>query len=73
MLFRDAMKDERALQAIARIERALARIESAMQRVPAPRDDSELLRLREVHQALRGKVEGAISQIDRLLAPAEQG
>ena len=40
--------------------------------MPAPRDEKELLQLREVHQALRGKVEGAITQIDRLLAEAER-
>jgi hypothetical protein len=62
------MIDEKAMQAITRIERALARIEEAAGRIPPPRDDSELIRLREVHQNLRGKVEGAISQIDRLLA-----
>jgi hypothetical protein len=62
------MIDEKAIQAITRIERALARVEEAAGRIPPPRDDDELLRLREVHQNLRGKVEGAISQIDRLLA-----
>ena len=63
------MSDERAFKAIARIERALQRIEAAAQRVPEPvaRDDGELRQLRETHQALRSKVEGAISQIDRLL------
>jgi hypothetical protein len=63
------MADERALAAISRIERALARIESASSRPrPAPIADSEDLRqLRDVHQALRAKVEGAIGQIDRLL------
>jgi hypothetical protein len=68
------MSDDRALQAVGRIERALARIEAAATKVPepAPRDDSDLRQLREVHQALRGKVEGAISQIDRLLADAER-
>ncbi|WP_332811197.1 hypothetical protein [Sphingomonas sp.] len=69
------MKDERALAAVERIERALARIEAAAAKVPATRDDSdlrELRELREVHQALRGKVEGAISQIDRLLATEER-
>jgi hypothetical protein len=64
------MADERATQALERIERALGRIEraAAMPPSPAPRDDGELRRLRETHQALRSKVEGAISQIDRLLA-----
>jgi hypothetical protein len=68
------MSDDRALQAIGRIERAIARIEAAATKVtePAPRDDSGLRELREVHQALRGKVEGAISQIDRLLAEGER-
>ena len=60
------------MEAIARIERALARIEAASAKQPEPRDDSELRQLREVHQALRGKVEGAISQIDRLLAAGER-
>jgi hypothetical protein len=63
------MADERALAAISRIERALARIEAASSRPrPGPAADSEDLRqLRDVHQALRAKVEGAIGQIDRLL------
>jgi hypothetical protein len=68
------MADDRAMEAIGRIERALARIEAAAAKrpEPAPRDDSELRQLREVHQALRGKVEGAIGQIDRLLAAGER-
>lgn len=63
------MADERAHRAIDRIERALARIEAAATREkPAPpRYDGELIELRQVHQALRGKVETAIAQIDRLL------
>jgi hypothetical protein len=66
------MRDERSLAAIQRIERALNRIEAAANKAPPPRDDAELKQLREVHQALRGKVEGAITQIDRLLALEEQ-
>ena len=69
------MPDERALAAISRIEQALARIEAAAsaRTRPAPAADSEELRqLRDVHQALRAKVEGAIGQIDRLLE-AEAG
>jgi hypothetical protein len=62
------MADERATQALDRIERALARIERAASLRPAASDNGELRQLRETHQALRGKVEGAISQIDRLLA-----
>ena len=62
------MSEDRALAAIGRIERALARIEAAAERQSAaPRPDAELRRLREVHEALRGRVEGAIAQIDRLL------
>ena len=33
----------------------------------ASADDGQLQLLRERHQALRGKIEGAISQIDRML------
>jgi hypothetical protein len=63
------MADERALAAIRRIEQALARIEAASARPrPAPAADSDdLAQLRDVHQALRAKVEGAIGQIDQLL------
>jgi len=63
------MADERALAAIRRIEQALVRIEAASSRPkPAPAMDSDELRqLRDVHQALRSRVEGAIGQIDRLL------
>lgn len=71
MLIHSVMADDRAMEAIGRIERALARIEAAAER-NSGRDDGELRRLREVHQSLRGKVEGAISQIDRLLADAER-
>jgi len=68
------MADERALAAIRRIEQALARIEAASSR-PKPAaaaDPDELRQLRDVHHALRAKVEGAIGQIDRLLE-AEAG
>jgi hypothetical protein len=62
------MADERALAAISRIEQALARIEAASSRPKAGGADSGGLReRRDVHQALRAKVEGAIGQIDRLL------
>lgn len=72
MLFPDVMKDERAHKALERIERALTRLEAAANKPPPPRDDRELRQLREVHQALRGKVEGAITQIDRLLETEER-
>ena len=70
-----AMSEQRALAAIDRIERALARIEAAAgsRRDDSPPADGELRQLREVHEALRGRVEGAIAQIDRLLTTAEAG
>jgi hypothetical protein len=64
------MADQRALDAISRIERALARIESAAAR-PAPvapnMDNDEFERLRAAHDTLRRTVAGAIGQIDHLL------
>lgn len=62
------MSSERAVHAMERIERAIERIEAAAAHGSEPRDDGELERLRETHQALRGQVEGAIAQLDRLLA-----
>ena len=64
------MGHERVSQALGRIERAVARIEAAGsngggQRAAA--DGEETASLREAHEALRGKVQGAIAQIDRLL------
>jgi hypothetical protein len=62
------MGDARALDAIARIERALARLEASARRpAAAASDPAELTRLRNAHQALRTRVEGAIGQIDLLL------
>ena len=61
------MGDDKALAALARIERALARIEAASARAAPPADGA----LGNAHQALRGKVEQAIAQIDRLLETAE--
>jgi hypothetical protein len=68
------MADERAAAALERIERALARVEAAAAK-PAKKGagEGELLELREVHRALRGKVESAIAQIDRLIETAERG
>lgn len=60
------------IAAVERIERALSRIEAAStQARTRPRNDGELIELRETHQALRNRVEGAIAQIDRLLASGE--
>ena len=71
------MADQRALDAISRIERALARIEEAGVRAQAAAGegtdgDAELERVRGAHQALRMRVEGAIGQIDRLLETGAQ-
>ncbi|MDQ3140604.1 MAG: hypothetical protein M3Q15_07760 [Pseudomonadota bacterium] len=60
------MPDERAIIAISRIEHALARVEAAAGRDP-PTSDGALEELRGRHGALRGKIEGAIAQIDGLL------
>ena len=63
------MADDRAMAAMERIERALARMEAASEKArEASVDDGELIQLRQTHHALRNKVEGAIGQIDRLLA-----
>jgi hypothetical protein len=65
------MADQRALDAISRIERAIARIEAAGRQAQAgPAESAELDQLKGAHQALRSRVEGAIGQIDRLLAGA---
>jgi hypothetical protein len=69
------MGADRALQAIARIERALARVEaSATRSRPAPQAGGEAdARLVAAHARLRGKVEAAIAQIDALLGAGEAG
>jgi hypothetical protein len=67
------MADERARFALDRIERALARIEAVASRPAPAANGGELRELQQVHQALRGRVEGAISQIDRLLAEEARG
>ena len=68
------MADIRAMEAVDRLERALARVEAAAARKAEPErpDESELIQLRQVHQSLRSKVEGAISQIDRMLEASER-
>jgi hypothetical protein len=74
MLNAAVMADIRAMEAIDRLERALARVEAAAGNRPEPeaRNDNELIELRQVHQTLRSKVEGAISQIDRMLEAGER-
>ena len=62
-----AMGQERISDALSRIEKALARVEGAAERAPAPSAASDDSALREAHETLRGKVEGAIAQIDALL------
>ena len=65
---RGAMADQRALDAIRRIEQALARIEAAASRPTPPAQPAEdYERLREAHDALRRRVAGAIGQIDNML------
>jgi hypothetical protein len=64
------MGQQRVSQALGRIEQAIARIEAAASRgasQAARSDGNEVAELREAHEALRGKVQGAIAQIDRLL------
>ena len=60
------MGESRTAAALERIERALARIEAVADAPPpaAPADG-------EAQQALRGKVEEAISRLDSLLSGTE--
>jgi hypothetical protein len=73
------MGDQRAIDAIGRIERALVRVEAASTRAQSARasdaaaGSEELEQLRGAHQALRSRVEGAIGQIDRLLDTGADG
>jgi hypothetical protein len=57
------------------MEKALTRLESAAQGRDSPvmADDAELTHLRTVHDKLRGRVETAIAQIDRILETADSG
>ena len=63
------MQDQRAQGALARIERALERIERAVDAEAGAAE--ELARLRSAHLHLRSRVEGAICEIDRVLAAQE--
>jgi hypothetical protein len=68
-----SMGQDRAAAAIERVERALSRIEAAAaRRPPAPAaDNQELSELRDAYRALRGRVEGTVGALDRLLALAD--
>ena len=63
------MAQERLSGALNRIEDACARIEAAASRAPgaSPESSAEIEQLRQAHEALRSKVQGAIAQIDQLL------
>ncbi len=66
------MQDPRISAAMDRIERALDRLQAALpDEPPAPVGLEELDRLRSAHTLLRSRVEAAIGEIDRMLAPAE--
>jgi hypothetical protein len=70
------MADQRAHDALRRIERAIARIEAAASRPAPPRsaeDFEEFVRLRAAHEALREQVTGALGEVDRLLASGGPG
>jgi hypothetical protein len=67
------MADQRALDAIDRIERAIARIERAAATPAPPADGTDLQRLRAAHDSLRRKVEGAIGRLDLIIDGAEGG
>lgn len=75
------MTDERAMIAIERIDQALGRLEEAARAATngagaegngaGGAGAEELARLRAAHRGLRSQVEGAIAQIDMLLAEEE--
>ena len=64
------MGQERLSDALGRIERAIARAEAAAGRRGAQPSAEPDAGLREAHDTLRGKVESAIAQLDRLLESA---
>jgi hypothetical protein len=66
MITPEPMAEERMSRALGRIEEAIARIEAAASR-GSSQPSAEIESLREAHQALRGRVLGAIAQIDSLL------
>ena len=62
------MADQRALDAVARIERALARIEAAATRAAPPAGSEEHERLNAAHERMKSRVTGALAQLDDLIA-----
>ncbi len=69
-----AMADQRALDAISRIERALARVETAAQRpAPATTESADYLSLQDSHDRLRERVAGALAQLDGLIDRGARG
>jgi hypothetical protein len=62
------MADEKASEAIGRIERALARIDSALARPqPAPQGGVAMAELAARHESLRGETRRAIAELDTLI------
>ena len=64
------MQEQRAQDALSRIERALNRIEKAAGAGASRQEREQLEKLRSAHALLRGRVEAAIGEIDALLTPA---
>jgi len=63
------MENQRARAAMARIERGLDRLQAARHAADSSVPDrDEIERLRAAHQTLRGRVESAIGELDRMLA-----
>jgi hypothetical protein len=65
------MGQDRAIEAIGRIESALARIEAAAARASTSEASSDGA-LKEAHEALRGRVRDALAQLDGLIEAAER-
>jgi hypothetical protein len=66
------MGQDKAELAVSRIEQAFARIERAADLASASAETGDGA-LREAHEALRGRVREALTQIDGLIAAAERG
>ncbi len=68
--------EEAHLRSVAALVDSKAQEAAAARPAAAPAaapDDRELSELRRAHMALRARVEGAIAQLDGLLATGEQG